>query len=107
MNIDQKSMYATGDIVSFKMVNGEELVAKMEMDCDKVWIVNQPLMVVPVQSGGLQLIPPMMSVLPGQEFRLPKSQVVLEAPAVDQVADHYREVTTDIKAVRKPGIILG
>jgi len=105
--IEQKSTYSEGDIVSFRLATSEEIVAKVEQDLDKLWIVSQPLLVVPVRDGGLQLIPPMLSTQPGQEFRLQKSHVMLDAPAAEPVADHYREITTGIKAVRKPGIILG
>jgi len=103
----EKVFYEAGSIVSFKLINGEEIVAKMEHDDGEQWVIDQPLLVVPLREGGIQFAPPMMSVVPGQTFRLSKRQVVLDNLSAEQVADHYRKLTTGIETVRKPGIILG
>ena len=99
--------YNTDEIVSFKLVNGDEIVARVLYDEREQWGITQPLTVIPAQSGGIMMIPSMMSVDANAEFRLPKRQVMLDALSAVPVADHYREITTGIKAVRKPGIVLG
>lgn len=94
-------------IVSFKLVNGEEIIAKVLYETKDAWCVSKPLSVIPVQSGGLKIVSPLITSNFEAETPLPKIQVVMRGPTVEQVADHYRELTTGIKTVKKPGIILG
>lgn len=99
--------YERDTVVSFKLVNGDEIVARVELDEPQQWVITQPVTVIPAREGGIMMIPSMMSVAPDSTFRLDKRQSMLNAPSADQVADHYRELTTGIKTVRKPGIVLG
>lgn len=103
----EKVTYDRDSIVSFKLVNGDEIVARVEFDEDEQWVITNPVTVIPAREGGIHMVPSMMSVTPDAVFRLPKRQVMLDSPSAEPVADHYREITTGIKTVRKPGIVLG
>ena len=103
----EKVEYERDTVVSFKLVNGDEIVARVERDEPEQWIVTQPVTVIPAREGGIMMVPSMMSVAPDSVFGLAKRQSMLDAPSAEPVADHYRELTTGIKTVRTPGIVLG
>jgi hypothetical protein len=100
-----KEKYETGNIVSFKLVNGDELVGRIIQEDSNHYILDKPLAVVPMQEG-IRLVPAMFSADPETEFELSKDHVMLHNHTVETLADHYREVTGGIKAVRKGGIIV-
>ena len=98
--------YDAENIVSFKILNGDEIVARLVSDDDDSFTITTPLAIVPSQNG-VVLMPALFSVEPGHNIRLDKKHVMLHGPTVEQLADHYREKTTGIQTVRKPGIITG
>jgi len=97
--------YATGSVVSMKLVNGDEFVAKLIDETPTEYKVEQPMTIIPAQSG-IRLIPSMFTVEPGQVFEIDKSHIMMHNAAADQVADHYRELTTGIKTVRNESKII-
>lgn len=98
--------YDNDSIVSFKIMNGDEIVARLLSDDDDSFTIETPLAIVPAERG-VALVPALFSVEPGQGIRLDKKHVMLHGKTVDQLADHYREKTTGIQTIRKPGIITG
>lgn len=102
-----QQIYDENTVVSFKLVNGDEIVAKIVSDNQDSWSIVNPVTIIPAREGGIHMLPSMMSVQLDATFDLPKRQAMLNAPTAEQVADSYREITTGIKAVRKPGIVLG
>jgi len=103
----EKVTYERNAIVTFKLVNGDEIVTRIEADDGEQWVITGPVTVIPAREGGIHMVPSMMSIDPDAELRLSRRQVMLDAPSAEPVADHYREITTGVKTVRKPGIILG
>ena len=99
--------YEEGVVVSFKLVNGDEIVSKVVSDNKDSWSIVNPVTIIPAREGGIHMVPSMMSAPLDATFDLPKRQVMLNSPSAEPVADSYREITTGIKAVRKPGIVLG
>lgn len=91
--------YEQHDIVSFKILNGDELVGRLSFEDNKSYHISQPMSVMPSQKG-IGLMQSMFSVDPKSEFTLSKSHVMLHCKTSDQIADHYRELTTGIKTVR-------
>lgn len=98
--------YDADSIVSFKIMNGDEIVAKVLSDDDESFRIETPLAIVPSQNG-IVLMPALFSVEPGTGIRLDKKHVMLHGKTVEQLADHYREKTTGIQTIRKSGIITG
>ena len=98
MLVDKKS-YDVNDIVSFKILNGDEVVGRIVFDHPDTFGISQPMSVMPSQKG-IGLMQSMFSVDPKSEYRLGKSHVMLHSKTSDQIADHYRELTTGIKTVR-------
>lgn len=101
----EKQKYEAEKIVSFKILNGDEIVARLVDDDDESFTITTPLAIVPSQNG-IVLVPALFSVEAGKNIRLDKKHVMLHGETVDQLADHYREKTTGIQTVRKPGIIV-
>jgi hypothetical protein len=97
--------YEKGDIVGFKMVNGDEIVAKIvEVDVD-FWKVVKPCTVIPGPQG-IGLIQSLFSADINTEVVFNKQHVMLHAPVITQMKDHYIQTTTGIQTVREGQIVL-
>lgn len=96
--------YATGDIVAFKLVNGDEIVAKLVEQSADSWTVNKPCTVVPSERG-LALMQSMFSVDINKDVVLKSEHVMMHAPTLKALEDHYLETTTGIKTLGKGPII--
>lgn len=96
--------YSSGDIVSFKLVNGDEVVAKIVEQTSDAYIVSKPCTVVPSQKG-LGLIQAMFSAELNNNITLNNSHVMMHSPVFDDIKNHYIQVTTGIQPVTKGGII--
>jgi uncharacterized protein with PhoU and TrkA domain len=94
-----------GTILSLKLVNGDELIAKLEIETTHCYEVTSPMTVLPTQTG-VKLINAMFTVEPGKDFSISKDHVMMAHPAAEPVADHYREITTGIKTVRNESRII-
>ncbi len=93
------------DIVSFKILNGDELVGSIVNNDNDHYVISRPMSVMPSQQG-IGLMQSMFSVEPKTDFVLKKEHVMLHSKTADTIADHYRELTTGIKAVRRGSIIV-
>jgi len=96
--------YAEGDIVCFKLVNGDEVIAKVVSDTADAFVVSKPCTVVPSQKG-LGLIQSMFSAELNNSVTLNKSHVMMHSPVVDDIKNHYIQTTTGIQPVTKGSII--
>jgi hypothetical protein len=97
--------YGAGDIVSFKLVNGDEVVAKIIEEQDLAYVVANPCTVVPSPQG-LGLIQSLFSANENVNITLSKSHVMMSAESVSQMKSHYTKTTTGIQTIEKPGIII-
>jgi hypothetical protein len=103
MLVSQK--YASGDVVSFKMVNGDELVAKVLEETDTGFSVSAPCTVMPSQQG-LGLMQSLFSAKEDAKVFLSKQHVMFHAESLEQMKAHYLKTTTGIEIQVKPGIIV-
>jgi len=97
--------YDADDIISLKISNGDEIVAKFVSETDSAYVLSKPMAVVPSQQG-IGLIQAMFSVDPAKELHLAKSHVMIHSHSADGLADHYREVTSGIQLVRKGSLVV-
>ena len=95
--------YSAGDIVCFKLV-GEEVVAKIVEETADSYIVSKPCTVVPSQQG-LGLMQSVISADINNNITLNKSHVVMTAPVIKDIENHYIRTTTGIQPASKGGII--
>jgi len=101
-----KPNYTTGDIVSFKLVNGDEILARVEGTTNQGWTLSKPLNVVP-SSQGIGLMQSMMAMDIEHTVELFSSAVMMHTPVVKELSDHYILTTTGIQPVTRGSIITG
>jgi hypothetical protein len=100
----EKTGYSKDTTVSFKLVNGDEIVAKIVEETHDSFVVNKPTTVMPSQQG-LGLIQSLFTCDLNKTITLDKSHVMMHAPTVKDVENHYIKTTTGIEPVSKGGII--
>jgi hypothetical protein len=85
-----------GEVITFKLTSGEELVAKLVEDGPLYYKINRP-MVIGMSPQGPALMPYLFTVDPKKEIKLLKT-VVAVAEATDKMfADQFIQQTTGIK----------
>lgn len=100
----EKQGYAKDTIVSFKLVNGDELVAKVIEENAGSFVVSKPCTVVP-SAKGLGLIQSLFTSDLNKSISLDKNHVMLHAVTVKDVEDYYIQTTTGITPATAGGII--
>ena len=100
MKVEQDKVY------TFKIANGDELVARIIAEDDTTYTVAWPLTVVPGREG-IQMIFSLFTADPDKNVTINKQQVSLIALSRDEVQDSYIEATTGIKPVRNSKILMG
>lgn len=96
--------YEKDTIVSFKIVNGDEIVAKVVEETDDGYVITKPTTVMPSQQG-LGLLQSLFTSDLNKSITLSKNHVMMHAPTVEDVRNHYIKTTTGIEPVTKGGII--
>jgi hypothetical protein len=100
----EKQGYAKDTIVSFKLVNGDEIVAKIIAEDAGSFTVSKPCTVVP-SAKGLGLIQSLFTSDLNKSISIDKGHVMLHATTVKDVEDYYIETTTGITPATAGGII--
>lgn len=88
--------YAEGDIVCFKIITGEELVAKIVEVKDTGFLVSKPCSVLPSERG-IGLMQTLMCGDINTNVTLNNQHVILHAPAIKDIQNHYIRTTTGIE----------
>lgn len=85
---------ASGDVVSLKVINGDEIIARLEGEDLTSVTISKPLAVT-LGPGGLGMIP---WVFLGQKetVTLKKEHIFVMMPAKKDAADQYMQGTTGI-----------
>lgn len=101
-----KQLIKVGDILSFKLVNGDEVIAKVVSSDDLKFTVSKPCTVVPSAQGiGL-----MQSLFCGDintsDIELRRDHVLMFAPVIKEMESHYLTTTTGIKTVSKGSLVV-
>lgn len=97
--------YASGDVVSFKLVNGDEVIAKVLEETDGGWSVASPCTVMPAQQG-LGLMQSLFSAKEDIKIFLSKSHVLFHGESIEQMRVHYIKTTTGVDVIPKQSIIV-
>ena len=100
-----KSRYEPDDIISFKLTNGDEIVAKLVEETDTTYVVSKPTVVIPSPQG-LGLIQAMFSGNMEKKIEINKSHVVMSIETVHKMRDYYIQTTTGIQPVSKGSIVV-
>jgi hypothetical protein len=89
---------AAGDVVSIKLINGDELIARLESDDTDTITISRPLAIT-MSAQGMGLIP---WVFLGEDAKitLRKKNTFFVVPSKKDAADQYIEGTTGIALVK-------
>lgn len=96
--------YDKDTVVSFKIVNGDEIVAKVLEETETDFVISKPTTVMPSQQG-IGLLQSLFTSDLNKSIRLNKAHVMLHNPTVEDVKNHYIKTTTGIEPVSAGGII--
>lgn len=91
-----KTKYDKNDIVSFKLVNGDEIVAKLIEEHDEVFTINKPCTVMPSPKG-LGLIQSLFTSDLNKDIDLEKRHVMMHAITQKDIESHYIQTVTGIQ----------
>ena len=97
--------YASDDVVSFKLVNGDEVIAKVLEQTDEGWHVSSPCTVMPAQQG-LGLMQSLFSAKEDVKIFLSKNHVLFHGESIEQMRVHYIKTTTGVDIIPRAGIIV-
>lgn len=100
----EKSKFSSGDIVSLKIITGEEIIGKYVKEDMSSFTLSKPLMLA-MSKQGPAMMPLMMTVNPEQDFTINKSVVIIQGETVKEIADQYLFQTTGVQPVRAGSII--
>lgn len=97
--------YEKDTIVSFKVVNGDEIIAKIVEENDQGFVLSKPCTVMPSQQG-IGLIQSLFTGdLENSSVLLSRSHIIIHAPAIKDIEAHYLKTTTGIEPVSAGGIV--
>ena len=100
-----KSKYDAGDIIAFKLITGDEIIARLEGETDTHFELDRPCTVVPSPQG-LGLIQSLFTADPKITISISKTHVIMSAHVIDQMESHYIQTTTGIQPVSKGSIVV-
>ena len=85
-----------GEIISFKLNSGEELVARMDDQTPTQYTLFKPMVLI-MQQQGLGLAPFMFGVSPDAKFELQAHAVSCMAATETEIAKQYTASTSNIQ----------
>jgi hypothetical protein len=94
MLIQSKSL--NNEVVTVKMISGEEIISRVQEDNDDHFILNKPLCLIPGPNGGLGLAPALFSTDPKDFVRVNKTAIALQAKTAQDIANQYLQQTTGL-----------
>jgi hypothetical protein len=90
--------YNQGDVVTFKLITGEEVIACYQGETMAEFIVTKPVTLAPTPQGSLGMLPSMFSVeLNTVNINLQRNAVAMSALTRKEVSDEYTRGTSGIK----------
>lgn len=96
--------FDAGDIVTMKLVNGDEIVAKVLKDDLLAFTIDRPCTVMP-SAKGMGLVQSLFTADTKRQIILNKQHVMMAALSVDAMVKHYLETTTGIQPVTAGSVV--
>lgn len=90
--------FSSGDVVSIKLVNGDELIARYEEETSTTIKINKPLAIT-AGAQGLGMIP-WVFLGETETYTLNRDHVFVIVPSKKDAADQYMQGTTGIALVK-------
>lgn len=87
--------YKDGDVVTIKMIGGDEVVAKLDETIDGAYVLAKPLVVMMSQQG-FGLAPFVLTANPDARITVSKTSVICITKTFGNVAKEYTKQTTGL-----------
>ena len=88
--------FKSGDIITIKLMSGEEVVARLEEDKEEVLAVAKPRAIVNIPNKGIGLGPFVFTIPQDAKIEIYKKNVVCYAETEDGMARQYTQGTTGL-----------
>ena len=98
MLINKNAQQTVGDIVTFKLVNGDELVGKITDDTTGSVTLSKPVNIVLTQQGP-SFAPVTWSGDPESEVKIDRINILFSVPTDAQLTSQYIKLTMGIQLV--------
>jgi hypothetical protein len=95
--------YEAGNVVCFKIVTGDEIVAKIVATTSDGFVVNRPCTIIPDRQG-LGLMQSLISADINNNVTLKSEHIIMHGAVINDIENHYIRTTTGIQPA-KSGII--
>ena len=86
---------SVGEVVTFKLVTGEELIGKLGEETATYYLIERPLALVMSQKG-LGLQPWLFTVNPDKHIKFPKDKVIVLEATMEEMSKNYLSGTSGI-----------
>lgn len=86
-----------GDVVTFKLTSGEEVIARFQNETITEYQVTKPISLTPTPNGSIGMVPTVFSADLNSNVNLQKSAVAVVANPRKEFADEYTRATSGIK----------
>ena len=87
--------FSQGDVVSVKIIGGEEVIARYESENDKELVVSKPLAIT-FNAQGLGMIPWIFLADDKQDIKIKQSSIVTICKPKGDAGKQYMESTTGL-----------
>jgi hypothetical protein len=87
---------SAGEVVTFKLTSGEEVVAKLVEETETQYKLSRP-MVLSMTQQGVGMMPYLFTVSPDTEVKLNKTTITMVEATDKSFADQFLQSTTGIK----------
>ena len=94
----EKLSYSENDIVTIKLVSGEEVIGKFLKEDEKTITLDKPLMLAMSQKG-VGMAPVLMTVNPDSKLNFSKLAIVIMTHSDEEIGKQYTYQTTGIQPV--------
>ena len=101
-----KQKFAVGDIISIKLITGEEVMGKFVEDAMGSITLDRPVMLAMMQKGPA-MSPVLMTVNPDAKLTFNSNAIITMAETDQEVGKQYVFQTTGIQPVSAGSIIKG
>lgn len=95
MLISKSNKIEVGDLATFKLVNGDEIVGKITEHDRDGWTIENPMTVVPSQKG-VALFPSLITAVEKPTVTLIRQHILMMSLTTKELESHYTQLTTGI-----------
>ncbi len=99
-----KKSYQEDAVATFKLVNGDEVVAKVISETPTYFLISKPCTVMPSQQG-VGLLQSLFTSVLENNIELSKSHIMMHSKTHEDVENYYIQTTTGIEPVTAGSII--